>query len=84
MRKIYKIYEQAWTTLETNIVSHDYGDQTRCMTFLLRTIFVEGYDKRKTLADGFNTLKEAEKFIEDNIQDYDKWVILAEYTKEEN
>lgn len=81
MRKIYKIYEQAWTTLENNVVSHDYGDKTTYMSFLLRGIFADGYDKRDDLINGFNTLEEAEKFIEDNIGGYDNWIILTKYKK---
>ncbi len=56
-------------------------DRLYYRSYLLRTTDHSEWDKSDKLQNGFDTLEEAELFIEDNIENYDKWTIVTEYTK---
>jgi len=80
MEKIYKIYELIETSLESKTELLAY-DRLYYRSYLLRTTDHSDWDKSDKLQNGFESLEEAEEFIKENIEDYDKWVILTEYTK---
>lgn len=80
MRKKYKIYERVETSLETKTTSIGYYSY-QAQSILFRTFEVSDWKNQGELSAGFDTLEEAEKFIEDNIEDYDNWIILTEYGK---
>lgn len=83
MKKVYKIYEKAYTTLERQTVSFDYGDEFIKCTHFLREIFIEDREKLRELSEGFESLEMAETFIEENIEEYDNWTVVIEYKKED-
>ena len=80
MQKKYKIYERVETSLETKIAGRDWTTYTQ-QSIIFRTFEIGNWEESDNLFDGFKTIKEAEKFIVDNIEEYDKWVIITEYAK---
>lgn len=80
MVKKYKIYERVETSLETQVAGRDWTTYTQ-QSIIMRTFEVGSWEGDNRLHGGFDTLKEAEKFIEEYIEDYDKWIIITEYAK---
>lgn len=81
MIKKYKIYELVKTSLESKREGIDWST-VDLQSYLLRSIDYEDWTKSRQITEGFNTLEEAEGFIEENIEDYDNWTIITEYAKE--
>lgn len=80
MKKVYKIYELIDTSLESKTEMVGY-DRLYYTSYLLRSIDNSDWHKSDQLRNGFESLEEAEEFIKENIEDYDKWTIIAEYEK---
>ena len=83
MVKKYKILELTSTSLESVSVCEEYGyGQKTLYSYLYRAIddTKMDYDDRDLINKGFDTLEEAELFIENNIEDYDNWTVICEYT----
>ena len=84
MRKTYKILELVSSTLESKSVSEEYGyGQKTLYTYLYRNIddAEMNYEYRGMLDEGFNSLEEAEAFIEKHLGEWDNWTIICEYRK---
>lgn len=84
MKKTYKILELVSSTLESKSVSEQYGyGQKTLYTYLYRNIddTEMNYEYRGMLDEGFNSLEEAESFIEKHIGEWDNWTIICEYRK---
>jgi len=80
MQKKYKIYQLIETSLESKTETRNY--ETLIFTsYLLRTLDYEDWGKSEDVREGFDSLKEAEQFIETNIEKYNKWTIITEYAK---
>lgn len=79
MRKVYKIYEIDTIDVNAQVNIGDYGyGATTIYPTVLRELYQPGWEEEDT----FDTLVEAEKYIEDNlIHQYDgtKYTILTEY-----
>ena len=70
MKKTYKILELVSSTLESKSVSEQYGyGQKTLYSYLYREIDDTdmSYEYRGMLDEGFNSLEEAESFIEKHI-----------------
>ena len=84
MKKTYKILELVSSTLESKSVSEQYGyGQKTLYSYLYREIDDTdmSYEYRGMLDEGFNSLEEAESFIEKHIGEWDNWTIICEYRK---
>ena len=84
MRKTYKILELVSSTLESKSVSEQYGyGQKTLYSYLYREIDDTdmSYEYRGMLDEGFNSLEEAESFIEKHIGEWGNWTIICEYRK---
>jgi len=42
----------------------------------------KGTDLDKTMSSGFETIEDAEEFMEKYMEEYDHWIIQCEYFKE--
>lgn len=86
MKKIYKIYESVESNLECDYVHGDYGYGAKTLkTRIFREINDTKLDWRISsgLDEGFENIESAEKFIEENISNYETWIIVTEYRKDE-
>ena len=84
MKKTYKILELVSSTLESKSVSEQYGyGQKTLYSYLYREIDDTdmSYEYRGMLDEGFNSLEEAEAFIEKHLGEWDNWTIICEYRK---
>ena len=84
MKKTYKILELVSSTLESKSVSEQYGyGQKTLYSYLYREIDDTdmSYEYRGMLDEGFNSLEEAESFIEKHTGEWDNWIIICEYRK---
>lgn len=81
MQKKYKIYEKVATSLESRTVGLQYGDSYLAQSFLFRSLSSENWERAEALDNGFWNIEDAERFIEDNIPDWQTWIILTEYSK---
>lgn len=80
MKKVYRIYELIHTSLESRTSKVGYST-IELQSHLLRSFDYDDWTKSSQIKEGFNSLEEAEKFIGENIEDYDRWTIIAEYEK---
>lgn len=78
MKKVYKIFKLMDTSLESETLTLNYN-RLYFQSYLLRSLDSDNWQKSPSFRYGFETLEEAEKFIEENIEDYDNWTIIAEY-----
>lgn len=86
MKKIYKIYESVESNLECGYVHGDYGYGAKTLkTHIFRDIDDTNlkWEISSQLHKGFETLEVAEKFIDENIPNYETWTIVTEYRKDE-
>ena len=84
MRKTYKILELTSSTLESKSVSEQYGyGQKTLYSYLYREIDDTdmSYEYGGMLDEGFNSLEEAEAFIEKHLGEWDNWTIICEYRR---
>jgi len=79
MIKKYRIYERVETSLETETVYSGYSSY-KAQSILFRTFDYEDWDRSRQMSDGFDSLEDAEKFLEENIEKYGFYTIIAEYT----
>lgn len=80
MKKVYKIYELIDTSLESKTETLNY-DRVYFQSYLLRSLDSDDWQKSTSFREGFDSLEEAEKFIEENIENYDNWTVITQYTR---
>ena len=84
MKKTYKILEVVSSTLESQSVCEEYGyGQKTLHTCLYRNLndTKMDYKDRSDLEKGFESLEEAETFMEKHLGEWDTWTIICEYRK---
>jgi len=78
MKKTYKIYNVDNLTIEPEVNLEKYGyGITEIYPTILRALYIDSYD----VSDTFDTLKEAETYLENNLlSEYgNPYTILTEY-----
>lgn len=82
MKKKYRIYEMGTIPAYSNTYFDEFGSGTKsvCPT-VLRKPYSDDNTKSNIMDRGFDSLEEAEKFVEDNLPEYYTWTIILEYEK---